>query len=72
MPRDRLSLEDEVDGILQQLQQLQERLQAQHGDLERAETLVAQAQTKADAASAAATESTQAARAALAALRKAH
>jgi hypothetical protein len=55
-----------TDAILQQLQGLQERLQAQH----RAETLVAQAQSK--AASAAATESTQAARAALAALRKAH
>jgi hypothetical protein len=67
MPRDRLALEDEVDAILQQLQGLQERLQAQHGDLERA-----QAQSKAEAASAAATESTQIARAALAALRKAH
>jgi hypothetical protein len=68
MPRDRLALEDEVDAILQQLQGLQERLQAQH----RAETLVTQAQSKAEAASAAATESTQIARAALAALRKAH
>ena len=67
MPCDRLALEDEVDAILQQLQGLQERLPAQHGDLERA-----QAQSKAEAASAAATESTQIARAALAALRKAH
>lgn len=72
MPREKTSLEDEVDGILLQLQGLQERLRSQHGDLERAESLVAQAQTKAEAASAAAAESTQAARAALTALRKAH
>lgn len=72
MPREKASLEDEVDGILLQLQGLQERLRAQNGDLERAETLVTQAQAKAEAASAAAAESTQAARAALTALRKAH
>ena len=68
--KDRTSLEDEVSGILQQLQQLQGRIQSQAAELERAETFVAQAQTKAEAASAAAAESTEAARAALAALRK--